>query len=147
MVRQRTARITCIEYDFSALRCNYKIVPNLVMFLVELLVSVHPGFEGSVVGVVLDSNAVGGQMERLAHTVVVFAGPTSESPFAGHDQLLTTRELEFGSSEGLDDVGLVLIFATHANHSLADVHTRDQSLGLAKSSSHSGLEPISAGAR
>jgi len=125
----------------------YKLVPNLVMFLVELLVSVHPGFEGSVVGVVLDSNAVGGQMERLAHTVVVFAGPTSESPFAGHDQLLTTRELEFGSSEGLDDVGLVLIFATHANHSLADVHTRDQSLGLAKSSSHSGLEPISSGAR
>jgi len=150
-----TARITrCIEYDLNQLtEMIYLVSPpseiscEMFFYSVELLVSVHPGFEGSVVGVVLDSDAIGGQMKRLAHAVVNFAGPTSEAPFARDDQLLTTRELEFGSPEGLDDVGLVCIFATHAHHSLADVHTRHQSLGLAKSSSHSSLEPISSGAR
>jgi len=115
--------------------------------LVELLVAVHPGLEGSVVGVVLDADTVGGQVERLAHVIVDFAGPASETPFARHEQLLTARELEFGSPEGLDDVGLMLVFATHAHHRLANVHASHQSLGLAESSSHSGLKPIGSGAR
>jgi len=100
-----------------------------------------------VVGVILDADTVGGQVERLAHVVVDFAGPASETPFARHEQLLTARELEFGSPEGLDDVGLMLVFATHAHHRLANVHASHQSLGLAESSSHSGLKPIGSGAR
>ena len=58
--------------------------------LVELVVSVHPGLERSVVGVILDADAVGRQMERLAHAVVILARPTGEAPFARDDQLLTT---------------------------------------------------------
>jgi len=114
--------------------------------LVELLVTIHPGLEGSVVGVVLDADAVGGQVKRLAHVIVDFARPASETPFGRHEQLLTARELEFGSSESLDDVGLVLVLATHADHRLTNVHASHQSLGLAESSSHSGLEPIGSGA-
>jgi len=115
--------------------------------LVEFVVSVHPGLERSVVGVILDTDAVGRQMERLAHAVVFLARPTGEAPFAGDDQLLTTRELEFGSPERLDDMGLVRILATNADHGLSDVDTGDQTLGFAESSSHSSLEPISSGAR
>jgi len=100
-----------------------------------------------VVGVVLDSDAVGGQVKRLAHVVVHLAGPASETPFARHDQLLTARELELGAPERLDDVGLVLILAAHAHHGLTDVHASHQALRLAESSSHSGLEPIGSGAR
>jgi len=115
--------------------------------LVELVVSVHPGLERSVVGVILDADAVGRQMERLAHAVVILARPTGEAPFARDDQLLTTRELEFGSPERLDDMGLVGILATDADHGLSDVDTSDQTLGFAESSSHSSLEPISSSAR
>jgi len=115
--------------------------------LVELVVSVHPGLERSVVGVILDADAVGRQMERLAHAVVILARPTGEAPFARDDQLLTTRELEFGSPECLDDMGLVGILATDADHGLSDVDTSDQTLGFAESSSHSSLEPISSSAR
>jgi len=115
--------------------------------LVEFVVSVHPGLERSVVGVILDTDAVGRQMERLAHAVVILPRPTGEAPFARNDQLLTTRELEFGSPERLDDMGLMRILATDADHGLSDVDTSDQTLGFAESSSHSSLEPISSGAR
>jgi len=115
--------------------------------LVEFVVSVHPGLERSVVGVILDADAVGRQMERLAHAVVILARPTGEAPFARNDQLLTTRELEFGSPERLDDMGLMRILATDADHGLSDVDASDQTLGFAESSSHSSLEPISSGAR
>jgi len=115
--------------------------------LVEFVVSVHPGLERSVVGVILDTDAVGRQMERLTHAVVILPRPTGEAPFAGDDQLLTTRELEFGSPERLDDMGLVRILATDADHGLSDVDTSDQTLGFAEGSSHSSLEPVSSGAR
>jgi len=100
-----------------------------------------------VVGVVLDADAVSRQVKRLAHVVVNFARPTSETPFAGNDQLLTAGELEFGSPERLDDVRLMLVLATHAQNRLSNVDASDQPLRLAKGASHSGLEPISSGAR
>jgi len=100
-----------------------------------------------VVGMVLHADAIGGQVKRLAHVVVNFAWPTGETPFTGHDQFLTARELEFRSPEGLDNVGLMLVLATDANDRLSDVDTSDQALRLAESSSHSGLEPIGSGAR
>jgi len=95
---------------------------------------------------VLDADTIGGQVKRLAHVVVHLAGPASETPLARHDQFLTARELELGTPERLDDVGLVLVLAAHAHHGLTDVHAGNQALGLAKSSSHSGLEPIGSGA-
>jgi len=100
-----------------------------------------------VVGVVLDADAVSRQVKRLAHVVVNFARPTSETPFAGNDQLLTAGELEFGSPERLDDVRLMLVLASHAQNRLSNVDASDQPLRLAKGASHSGLEPISSGAR
>jgi len=83
--------------------------------LVELGVSGHPGLEGTVVGMVLNADAIRGQVERLAHALVILTRPAGEAPFARNDQLLTPRELEFGSPERLDNVGLVRIFATHAD--------------------------------
>ena len=65
----------------------------------ELRVSVHPGLKGSVIGMVLDSDAVGGQVERLAHAVVILARPTGEAPFTGNDQLLTAWGEEEGEGE------------------------------------------------
>jgi len=100
-----------------------------------------------VVGVVLDADAVSRQVKRLAHVVVNFARPTSETPFAGNDQLLTAGELEFGSPERLDDVRLMLVLASYAQNRLSNVDASDQPLRLAKGASHSGLEPISSGAR
>jgi len=96
---------------------------------------------------VLNTDAIGRQMERFAHVVVIFARPFRETPFARNDQFLTARELEFGSPERLNYVSLVLIFATHTNNRLTYVDTSHQTLGLAKSSSHSSLEPIGSGAR
>ena len=42
-----------------------------------------------------------------------------------------TRELELGTPERLDNVGLVLVLAAHAHHGLTDVHASNQALGLA----------------
>merc|ERR1711860_28465 len=120
---------------------------SLAESLIELGVSGHPRLEWPVIGEVLNADAVGRQEKGLAHSIVLLSWPASETPFARHEQLLTTRELELRSSEGLDDVGLVLVLTTNAQHSLSNVDASDQSLGLSKSSSHSGLEPISSGAR
>jgi len=113
--------------------------------LVELLVSVHPGLKRSMVGVILDADTVRGQVQRFAHLIVLLTWPAGEAPLARDEQFLTTRELELGSPERLDDMGLVLILATHTDHGLTDVHTSHQTLGLAEGSSHSGLEPIGSG--
>ena len=55
--------------------------------------------------------------------------------------LLSARELELGSPECLNDVSLGTHAGTDRQDHLTDLHTSHSTLGLAKSSSHSSLEP------
>lgn len=55
--------------------------------------------------------------------------------------LLTTRELELGTSESLDDGGLVPVAGAHRHDGLSDMYASDSSLRFAESTSHSSLEP------
>ena len=55
--------------------------------------------------------------------------------------LLATRELEFGPPESLNDRLLMLVIGPDRHQGLTNVDTGNKSLGFAKSTSHSSLEP------
>ena len=57
--------------------------------------------------------------------------------------LLTTRELEFGSPQGLNGSSLVVFLASHRHNGLSNMDTGNCALWLSKSTSHSSLEPRS----
>ena len=61
--------------------------------------------------------------------------------------LLATRELELGTPKGLNDGILMPVVGPDGHQRLSDIDTSNKTLGLAKSTSHSGLEPISSGTR
>ena len=61
--------------------------------------------------------------------------------------LLAAGELELGPPECLNDGVLMLVVSPDGHEGLADVDTGTDALGLAESTSHSGLQPIGAGAR
>ncbi len=61
--------------------------------------------------------------------------------------MLATGELELGTTEGLENGGLVTVVGPDAHDDLTDLDTSDGSLRLSESTTHPGLEPISSGAR
>jgi len=80
--------------------------------------------------------------EKIVRTVV-----GSESPLSANNDLLATRELELGTTERLASVLVVLVLAADGEQNLTDAHTGACALGLAESTAHTGLKPISTGAR
>merc|ERR1719356_1360163 len=73
--------------------------------------------------------------------------PFSKAPFLGDVDLLTSRELEFGSTKSFNNGGLVFIVSSNRQERLTDSYTSDSTLWFSKSASHSGLQTISACAR
>ena len=64
-----------------------------------------------------------------------------------YNYLLTTRELELGTPESLNDGILMSVVSPDGHQRLSDPDTGDGSLGFTEGTSHSGLEPISSGTR
>jgi len=74
---------------------------------------------------------------------IVSAAKFSESPLPADDDLLTTRELELGTAKRFLGVIAVTILAADRQKHLANANPSASTLRLAKSTPHSGLEPIS----
>ena len=65
------------------------------------------------------------------------------SPLSALNDLLAARELELGTTQGFASMGSIVVLAAHRKEDLTNVHTSTGTLGLAKSTPHSSLEPIS----
>lgn len=69
-----------------------------------------------------------------------------ETPLLGDNDLLSSRELVLGTTEGLHDDGLVVVLATDGEDDLSNVDSGDGSVGLSPCSSHTRLQSIGTGA-
>merc|ERR1719319_2138240 len=103
--------------------------------------------EWPMLGKVLNADAVGDETTFVAHLLINVAVPLGESPPLGHVDLLASRELELGATESLDGFVLVFVGCSAGHEGLTNADTGYESLGLAESSSHSSLKPISSSAR
>jgi len=83
----------------------------------------------------------------LAEASVLLTAQRGEAPVLGDNDLLATREFVHGSSESLDGGGTVRISSTNRKENLANIHTSNGAIGLAKGTTHTGLETIGSGAR
>lgn len=83
----------------------------------------------------------------LPEANVLSAAERSEAPVLGDNDLLATRELVHGSAEGLDGGSLVNVTGADGHEDLADVDTSDRAVGLAISTTHTGLKTIGTSAR
>lgn len=108
---------------------------------IQIFLDFLPSVQGSVFGPVLNVTTVVGQPPLRLQGFVLVPLVFGESPFFGDVDLLTTWELELGTTESLYDGGLETIAGADAHDGLADAYAGDGALGLAESASHSGLEP------
>ena len=82
-------------------------------------------------------------LQVVVHLPVIFR----ESKLLGDVDFLATGELELGTPQSLDDLGLETVARSHTHDWLADVDPRDGALRLAEGPAHPGLEPIGPSAR
>jgi hypothetical protein len=104
-----------------------------------------PGGQGTVLGQILSVDTVLDQVTAGTHFLVVGTIPLGEAPPLGHINLLSTGELELGTSQGLNNGILVLVVASDREKDLSNTNTGNSSVSLTESTSHSSLEPISSG--
>jgi hypothetical protein len=71
---------------------------------------------------------------------------TSETPSTRDVDLLTSRELELGTTETFDGVGDVLFEGADGHEDLTNVNASDEAIRLTEGTTHTGLETIGAGA-
>lgn len=83
----------------------------------------------------------------LSHSNVFFTAQRGEAPVLADDDLLTTRELVHGTTEGFDGGGAVSITGANTDEDLADVHAGNDTVGFTEGTTHTGLESIGSGAR
>lgn len=121
-----------------------------------------PRSKRAVIWAILDVCAIRFKLGILFHGLIDSTFKLGESPFLGNINLYTKRnkqlqfqihsnaqrkyllasgELELGAAKGFDDSGLVLVRRANAHDGLSNVHTCNSTLGFAKGTSHSCLEP------
>lgn len=115
--------------------------------LISLRESLNVLLNVTVVAQELDVGTIDLDPTFLAETDVLLAAQRGEAPVLGDDDLLATGELVHGSAESLDGGGTVGITGTDREQDLANVHTSNGAVGLAKGTTHTGLETIGSGAR
>lgn len=84
---------------------------------------------------------------RLLGLGVLLSVHVGETPLLRDDDLLTTSELVSRSTKSLENDGLVAVTRTDGKQDLANVDTRNGTVGLAVSTTHTSLEPIGTSAR
>ena len=72
----------------------------------QLGLSLAPGREGSVLGDILHVHSIVLQPASLLHLGVLLTSPLAEAPVLADEDLLTSRELELGAPESLDNLVL-----------------------------------------
>lgn len=107
---------------------------------------VRTGNEGALGGENLAVSSVRLDASGLLELQVLSTLNTGETPNTGDVDLLTSRELELGTTESFDSVGDVLLEGTDGHEDLADVDTGDETIRLTEGSTHTSLETIGSGA-
>jgi len=120
---------------------------TLCLLLERIGEAAHVLLEVALVTEELDVGAVNLDTTLLALSDVLLAAERSETPVLRDDDLLATRELVLGATESLDGGGAVSIPRPHGEDDLANVDTSDSAVGLAESTTHTGLKSIGSGAR
>jgi hypothetical protein len=112
----------------------------------------------------LDVGTVDLDLALLALLDVLLTAERGETPVAGDNDLLATGELEtvrlcpfetivnvtylvLATAQSLESSGAVGVPSPDGHEDLANVHTSDKTVGLAESTTHTGLKPISSSAR
>jgi len=95
----------------------------------------------------LHVRTVGLEVAVVALSNVLFATQRGEAPVLRDDDLLAARELVLGAAECFDGGGAMIVSGSHTEDDLTNVHTSNLAVGLAKSTTHAGLESIGSGAR
>jgi len=95
----------------------------------------------------LHVRTVGFEVAVVALSNVLFATQRREAPVLGDDDLLATGEFVLGAAECFDGGGAMIVPGSHTEDDLANVYTSNLAVGLAKSTTHTGLESIGSGAR
>jgi hypothetical protein len=115
--------------------------PGLYYFLTYLSV------QAALVGNNLDVRTVRDDLALRLKFEVLLGGVLGEAPLSGNNNALLTRELELGAAKSLHSGGDSLLSATNGDQDLTDVNTGGNTVGLAESTTHTGLQSISTGAR
>merc|ERR1719320_749961 len=113
----------------------------------QLSLGLAPYGEGAMGRHVLHVHTVQLQPAVFPHLIILISIPLGESPLLADEDLLASRELELGAPESLDAFSLELVVRSDRDEDLTDPDPGSSSMSLAKSSSHSSLEPISSCAR
>ena len=95
----------------------------------------------------LDGDTIWDKLACLLESVVVRLDELGEAEFSGDKDLLSTWELELGSSEGLLGVFNVFWVASEGEEDLTDVDTSRLTESLTEGTSHTLLESICSSAR
>jgi hypothetical protein len=112
----------------------------------------------------LDVSTIDLDLALLALLEVFLTAERGETPVPGDDDLLATGELHvvrlramnvkllltylvLATPQSLESVGAERVLCPERHEDLADVHTSDKAVGLAESTTHTGLKPISSSAR
>jgi len=73
--------------------------------------------------VYLDNVSVSGELSTLSHTDVLFTGVSSETPLETLKNLLPSSKLKFTTTDGLNNVSLVVILGPHGKQDLSNINT------------------------
>merc|ERR1719186_868413 len=109
----------------------------------ELHLGLAPHGEGSVLRHVLHVDTVGLETAVSPHLGVLVAVPLGEAKLLADEDLLPARELELAPPQGFNDLVLELVVAPDREKDLSNPDPSCGSVGLAISTPHSSLEPIS----
>merc|ERR1719180_584228 len=111
----------------------------------KLHLGLAPHGEGSVLWHVLHVDTVGLQTPVGPHLLVFVAVPLREAELLADEDLLPAGELELAPPQGFDDFVLELVVAPDREKDLSNPDPGCGAVGLAISTPHSSLEPISSG--
>lgn len=95
-----------------------------------------------MVGDDLDVGTIGSELAFSLKSGVISLFKLGEAPLAGDDDLLSTGELEFTSSESFNSMGNVLFSKSDGVEDLVDLNSGDFTGGFTEGTSHTSLESI-----
>ena len=99
-----------------------------------------------MVGDIFDVRAVRDDTTLSPGLHVGLASQVGEAPLVGDKDLLTTRQLVLGTSEGLNDDSTVGVLDTDAHQDLTNLDTGNRTIRLTVGTTHTGLQTIGTGA-
>lgn len=113
--------------------------------LISLGESSHVLLNLALVSQELDISTIDLDLALLAELNVLLTAERGEAPVLADDDLLATRELVHGAAEGLDGMSTTGVTGADAEKDLANVDASNDTVGLAESATHTGLQSIGTG--